>query len=41
MTADERKAYGIGDGLVRLSVGLESEADLKRELTEGLAKIAT
>ena len=39
MTADERKAYGIGDGLVRLSVGLESEADLARELTEGLAKI--
>jgi cystathionine beta-lyase/cystathionine gamma-synthase len=40
MTADERKAYSIGDGLVRLSVGLESEADLARELTEGLANIA-
>ncbi|MGE5190913.1 MAG: trans-sulfuration enzyme family protein [Deltaproteobacteria bacterium] len=39
MTADERKAYGIGEGLVRLSVGLESEADLTRELTDGLAKI--
>ena len=41
MTADERKAYGIGDGLVRLSVGLEREADLARELAEGLAKIAS
>jgi cystathionine beta-lyase/cystathionine gamma-synthase len=41
MTADERKAYGIGDGLVRLSVGLESEADLKRELADALAKLAT
>jgi len=40
MTADERMAYGIGDGLVRLSVGLESEADLARELSNGLAKIA-
>ncbi len=39
MTAEERRAYGISDGLVRLSVGLESETDLKRELAEGLAKI--
>jgi cystathionine beta-lyase/cystathionine gamma-synthase len=38
MTADERKAYGISDGLVRLSVGLEGETDLKCELAEGLAK---
>lgn len=36
MTATERAAYGIGDGLVRLSVGLEDAADLIRELQAGL-----
>jgi cystathionine beta-lyase/cystathionine gamma-synthase len=41
MSADERQSYGIGDGLVRLSVGLESEADLARELEGALAKVAT
>lgn len=40
MTADERKTYGINDGLVRLSVGLETEADLTRELGDALAKIS-
>jgi cystathionine beta-lyase/cystathionine gamma-synthase len=39
MTADERLAYGIGDGLVRLSVGLESYDDLERELATALALV--
>ncbi|MFN0052376.1 MAG: trans-sulfuration enzyme family protein [Planctomycetales bacterium] len=37
MTPQERQAYGIGDGLVRLSVGLEAGADLERELSLALA----
>ncbi len=36
MSADERKACGISDGLVRMSVGLEAEADLTRELSGAL-----
>lgn len=36
MTADERSACGIGDGLVRLSVGLEAASDLERELARAL-----
>ena len=37
MTAAERATYGIGDGLVRLSIGLEDPADLQRDLERGLA----
>ena len=37
MTSAERRECGIGDGLVRLSVGLESPADLERELSTALA----
>lgn len=33
---DTRAALGIGDGLVRLSVGLEDPADLQRDLERGL-----
>jgi cystathionine beta-lyase/cystathionine gamma-synthase len=40
MTAEERRQCGIGDGLVRLSTGLEGVDDLKRELAEALAKLA-
>ncbi|MFO0917258.1 MAG: PLP-dependent aspartate aminotransferase family protein [Planctomycetaceae bacterium] len=36
MTAAERQACGISDGLIRLSVGLEDVADLKRELQAAL-----
>ncbi len=36
MTAAERATYGIGDGLVRLSIGLEDPADLQRDLQRGL-----
>lgn len=39
MTAEERQAWGIGDGLVRLSVGLENPADLEQELAEALAAL--
>lgn len=36
MTAEERAECGIGDGLVRLSVGLEHPDDLRRDLINGL-----
>ena len=36
MTADASLAAGISDGLVRLSVGLENEADLLADLAYGL-----
>ncbi|MDZ4685774.1 MAG: aminotransferase class I/II-fold pyridoxal phosphate-dependent enzyme [Planctomycetaceae bacterium] len=36
LTAEERTACGITDGLVRLSIGLEDDADLARELTTAL-----
>lgn len=36
MTAEHRHALGITDGTVRLSVGLESIADLERDLTTAL-----
>ena len=39
MTAAERAAFGIHDGLVRLSVGLEDVEDLKRELLTALAAV--
>ncbi|MDP1631848.1 MAG: methionine gamma-lyase [Caulobacter sp.] len=34
---EERLAHGISDGLVRLSVGLEDEADILADLTRALA----
>lgn len=40
MTVDERRDYGIGDGLVRLSVGLERYEDLERELSGALTSAA-
>ena len=36
MTPEARRAAGIGDGLVRVSIGLESEADLLGDLARGL-----
>ena len=36
LPAEEREKAGIGEGLLRLSVGLESLADLKRDLARGL-----
>jgi O-succinylhomoserine sulfhydrylase len=37
LTPERRAALGIGDGLVRLSVGLEDPADLERDLLGALA----
>ena len=34
--ADARATLGIGDGLVRFSVGLEAESDLQSDLGHGL-----
>ncbi len=34
---EEKKAMGIGEGLVRLSVGLEDVNDLLADLTQALA----
>lgn len=39
MTAAARAACGIGDGLVRLSIGLEDPGDLTRELTAALTHV--
>jgi cystathionine gamma-synthase/methionine-gamma-lyase len=36
LTREERHAVGIGDGLVRLSVGIEEPADLIEDLKRGL-----
>lgn len=36
MTAEQRAEAGIGDGLVRIAVGLESVEDLKADLQRGL-----
>jgi len=37
MTPEQRAAAGIGDGLVRIAVGLESVADIRADLERGLA----
>ena len=37
--APTRARLGIGEGLVRLSVGIEDVADLKRDLARALAAI--
>lgn len=39
MGAEARCTAGIGDGLLRLSVGLEAEADLLADLERGLAAV--
>jgi O-succinylhomoserine sulfhydrylase len=36
LTAEQRAAAGISDGLIRLSIGLENVADLQRDLARGL-----
>jgi cystathionine beta-lyase/cystathionine gamma-synthase len=41
MSAEERQNYGIGDGLVRLSVGLERYEDLMQELGTALSSLPT
>jgi O-succinylhomoserine sulfhydrylase len=39
VSPEARKAAGIGEGLLRVAVGLEGVADLKADLARGLAKI--
>ncbi|MBF6600733.1 MAG: aminotransferase class I/II-fold pyridoxal phosphate-dependent enzyme [Dehalococcoidia bacterium] len=39
LSADERAHRGIGDGLVRLSVGIEAPDDIVRDLDQGLAAV--
>jgi cystathionine gamma-synthase len=39
MDPDARRAAGLGDGLLRLSVGIEDVADLRNDLAAGLARI--
>jgi cystathionine beta-lyase/cystathionine gamma-synthase len=40
LTADARRTLGIGDGLLRLSVGLEDVGDLRADLEAGFAAAA-
>ncbi|MDA7989157.1 MAG: PLP-dependent transferase, partial [Alphaproteobacteria bacterium] len=37
--AEVRREVGIGDGLVRLSVGIEDGDDLLRDLTAALSRL--
>jgi cystathionine gamma-lyase len=37
LTPEARKELGIGDGLVRLSVGIEAVEDLREDLERGFA----
>jgi cystathionine beta-lyase/cystathionine gamma-synthase len=37
-SSEDRRAYGITDGLIRLSVGLEAFEDLRDDLDRALAK---
>lgn len=39
LSAEERAALGIGDGLLRLSVGIEDEGDLWSELSRALTQL--
>ncbi|MGH6830937.1 MAG: PLP-dependent transferase, partial [Methylocella sp.] len=39
LTPEERIQAGIGEGLIRISVGIEDSADLLRDLDRGLAKV--
>ncbi|HYN77454.1 MAG TPA: O-succinylhomoserine sulfhydrylase [Lamprocystis sp. (in: g-proteobacteria)] len=41
VSPEERAAAGIGEGLVRIAVGLESSADIKGDLARGLALVLT
>ncbi|MBU2771478.1 PLP-dependent transferase, partial [Acidithiobacillus caldus] len=41
VSAEARAAAGIGDGLLRLSVGLEHVDDLRADLARGLEAAAT
>jgi cystathionine gamma-synthase len=40
MAPEARVAAGIGDGLLRLSVGIEALDDLQADLAAGFARVA-
>jgi cystathionine gamma-synthase len=40
MSAEVRAAAGIGDGLLRLSVGIEAAEDLVADIEDALARAA-
>jgi cystathionine beta-lyase/cystathionine gamma-synthase len=40
LSAEERERVGIGDGLVRLSVGIEDAADIIADLEQALAALS-
>ena len=40
LDAETRQSTGIGEGLVRISVGLEDEADLIEDFEQALASVA-
>ena len=40
LTEAQRQAAGIGQGLIRIGVGLEHPADLRADLSRGLAPLA-
>lgn len=39
-TAEDREKYGLSEGLLRLSVGLETAADILADLKQGLDRAA-
>jgi cystathionine gamma-synthase/methionine-gamma-lyase len=39
LTPEERRAVGIGDGLIRLSIGIEDTADIMDDLARGLSAV--
>ena len=39
LTPDERSALGIGDGLVRISAGIEDVADIQADIEQGLEAV--
>lgn len=39
LTADERKAIGVSDNLIRFSVGIESKQDLIDDIEQAIAKV--
>jgi methionine-gamma-lyase len=39
LDADARRAAGIADGLIRLSIGLEDVEDLNRDIERALEKV--
>ncbi|MCZ6507404.1 MAG: aminotransferase class I/II-fold pyridoxal phosphate-dependent enzyme [Acidobacteria bacterium] len=40
LTPAEREAQGIGDGLIRLSIGIEEGSDLEADLAQALSRVA-